>query len=128
MESKSNVYIVVNFSELTLKNNNKKLFVKHLIKNIERKSFEKKINIKIINEKNKLKITSRNHLFFVPSLLKHIVGISYYYFVFETALKKESIEDVLKKQLIIFPYLTKYRISPKIIDKSLFSSKEKLIN
>ena len=127
MESKNKRYIVVKFSELSLKGGNKKEFVATLIKTINRKIEAKKIEAKVLNKRDKLEIISENDIDKIPSILKYIVGISSYSFVYETEINKIDIENELRKQLSIYPKGTFFRISVKLIDKTLFDSKEKII-
>jgi len=127
MESKNKRYIVVKFSELSLKGGNKKEFVSTLIKTINRKIEAKKIEAKVLNKRDKLEIISENDIDKIPSVLKYIVGISSYSFVYETEINKLEIEKELRKQLSIYPKGTFFRISVKLIDKTFFESKEKII-
>ena len=127
MESKNNRYIIVRFSELSLKGGNKKEFVLTLIRNIDEKLKANKINAQVLNRRDKLEIISNNDIDKIPSILKYIVGISSYSFMYESPLNKNDIESVLRKQLSLYPKETLFRISVKLIDKSLFDSKEKII-
>lgn len=120
-------YIVIKFSELTLKGKNKKDFVKHLINNIQTKLDDKKIDAKVIDARDKLIVDSKNDLDKVPSVLKYITGISYYSYYFETTQDKESIENLLYNQLNLFPEETKFRVSIKNNDKNYTREKDQVI-
>lgn len=127
MESKSKRYIVVRFSELSLKGGNKKEFILTLIRNINEKIKAENIDAKVLNKRDKLEIISEKNIDKIPSVLKYIVGISSHSFFYETSITKKNIEEVLNNQLLHYPKDTTFRISVKLIDKELYDDKEKVV-
>lgn len=122
----SNRYIVVKYSELSLKGGNKKEFVRVLIRNIKNKLNDFGIDAEIKDARDKVEISS-NELDKVPNALKEIVGISSYSFYFQSEINKDVIESIIKEQLQHLPKDIKFRVSPKIVNSDLFKSKDEMI-
>ncbi|NQX83404.1 MAG: tRNA 4-thiouridine(8) synthase ThiI [Mycoplasmataceae bacterium] len=122
----SNKYILVRFSELSLKGGNKKEFVRVLIKNIKNKLKDNEIKAEIKDVRDKLKIFS-SQLNLISLCLKEIVGISSFSFCVDTAVDKTQIENIIKKELSSLPSKTTFRVSAKIINNDMFENKDKMI-
>ncbi len=122
-----NKYIVVKFSELHLKGGNKKEFITALTRNIRGKFSDKGIVADIKNARDKLEIYSENDLEKIPSALDEVVGISLYSHVFQCEVDKEGIESIMRRELAKYPEGTTFRVSAKMVDGDLFSSKDEMI-
>ncbi|BDU67450.1 MAG: putative tRNA sulfurtransferase [Candidatus Tyloplasma litorale] len=124
----NNKYIVVKFSELSLKGGNKKEFVKILIRNIKNKLKDKKIKAEVKNAKDKIEIYSDHNLEEVFEIMDKIVGISSYSYYYKFEANEKNILKNLQEKLSNFQKGTKFRISLKIIQNDEFDDKSKLIN
>ncbi len=123
----SNKYIVVKFSELSLKGGNKKEFVSTLFRNIKQKLEDKGIIAEVKTGRDKIEIWSNEQLDKVPAALDEVVGISLYSHVIECEPSKEVIESIIEKELLGKVNGQKFRVSAKLINNDLFADKEDMI-
>ncbi len=122
-----NKSIVVKFSELHLKGGNKKEFITTLTRNIKSKFEDYSINAQIKNLRDKIEITSESDLDRVPSALDEVVGISLYSNVYKCESNKEQMEELMKSVLSKCSADSSFRVSAKIVDDTLFESKDEMI-
>ncbi len=122
-----NKSIIVKFSELHLKGGNKKEFITTLTRNIKNKFEDLSIDAQIRNLRDKIEITSENHLDRIPTALDEIVGISLYSTVYKCKSDKTELEELMKSVLSKLPSETKFRVSAKVVEDSLFDSKDEMI-
>ncbi len=122
-----NNYIVVKFSELHLKGGNKKEFITALSRNIRSKFADKAITADVKNARDKFEIYSENDLDKIPAALDEVVGISLYSHVFQCEVDKEGIESIMRRELAKYPEGTTFRVSAKMVDGDLFTSKDEMI-
>ncbi len=122
-----NKSIVVKFSELHLKGGNKKEFITTLTRNIKNKFETYSIEAQIKNLRDKIEITSDSHLDKVPAALDEVVGISLYSTVYKCKSDKDTLEELMKSVLSNLPKETKFRVSAKIVEDTLFNDKNEMI-
>ncbi len=122
-----NKYIIVKYSELTLKGRNRKFFTSILKQNIEHKFSAHAIDAKVKSEYDKTIILPKNNQE-IPKILEalqDITGISWFAVVYILETSKTNlllaIDDLLLDQ-----ELKTFRVSAKVHDKSLWPSSEEL--
>lgn len=122
-----NKYIVIKFSELSLKGGNKKEFINVLLINIKNKIEDYSFDGKVKNAWDHIEIFSEEDLDKIFIILKEIVGISFFSFFYKCKADKKIIEKVIKEALIEYPKGTTFRVSAKLIDNDMFDDKDKMI-
>ncbi len=122
-----NKYIIVKYSELTLKGRNRKSFTSILKQNIKHKLDAFVIDAKIQAAYDKMIILPKNkeEISKILIALKDVVGISWFAVVY--IVKTSEINLISAIDNLLHDQAAKtFRVSAKVFDKSLWSSSEEL--